>query len=138
MEHLSILQPTTKLTLGEVRNRFESWRKGKKRGSRIPKRLWSAAVEVCAVHSVNQVSRALGLNHTALKRRVGDTEGSADRQSGSGRDFVELSLGLGAQPVLCGVELESAAGGKLKMTFAGKCRDFDPLELARAFWGWGR
>ena len=103
MEHLSILQPTTKLTLGEVRNRFESWRKGKKRGSRIPKRLWSAAVDVCSVHSVNQVPRALGLNHTELKRRVVETEASADRQSCL-EGFMELSPGFGAQPVLCGVD----------------------------------
>lgn len=137
MKHLPILQPTGKLTLKEVHSRFESWRKGKKRGSRIPKRLWSAAVEVCTVHSVNQVSRALGLNHTELKRRVVETEGSADRQSCL-EGFVELSPGFGAQPVLCGVELESATGGKLKMTFAVKCRDFDPLELAKLFWGMGR
>jgi hypothetical protein len=48
---------------------------------------------------------------------------------------VELSLGLEAQPVLCSIELESARGDKVKMSFACKCRDFDPVELAKVFWG---
>lgn len=138
MESLSIQQPVTKLTLEEVRNRFEIWRKGKKHGSRIPKSLWAAAVEVCAEHKVYQVSRALGLDYTELKRRAAGVERSADRQSALETDFVELSLGLGAQPVHCNIEIERAAGGKLKMTFSGKCRDFDPLEVARVFWGGGR
>lgn len=137
MKHLSIVQPTTKLTLEEVHKRFETWRKGKQPRSRIPETLWSAAVEDCSVHSVNRVCRALGLNHTELKRRVAESEGSADRR-GCVDGFVELSAGFGAPPVLYGVEMESATGGKLKMTFSGKCRDFDPLELARAFWGCGR
>jgi len=138
MKRLSVSQPCTKPTLEEVRTRFETWRKGKKRGSRIPKSLWAAAVEVCTEHTVNPVSRALGLNYTELKGRVSATERTADEQSVSGTEFVELSLGLGAQPVLCNVEIESAAGGKLKMTFSGKSREFDPVELAKVFWGEGR
>ena len=40
MKRLSVSQPCTKPTLEEVCTRFETWRKGKKRGSRIPKSLW--------------------------------------------------------------------------------------------------
>ena len=133
MDPLSIQEPTPKPTLADVRHRFENWRKGKKHGSRIPKSLWAAAVEVCERNKVYQVSRALGLNYNELKQRAAGTALSEDRAVGTGAKFVEVSLD--SQPVLCSVELESAAGDKLKLTFSGKCRDFDPMELARAFLG---
>jgi hypothetical protein len=138
MKHLSIVEPTKKPSLREVRKRFETWRRGKKRGSRIPKDLWAAAVEICAEQSVNQVSRGLGLNHTELKRRVAGTERSVDGQSLSGTDFLELPLRLGTDPVVYSVEFERTGGDKLKMTLSCKCREFDPLELARVFFGEGR
>jgi len=86
-------------------------------------------------HPIYQVSRALRLNYTELKRRVRRTKSASDTQHLSlDRNFVELSLGLEAQPVLCSIDLESAKGDKVKMSFAGKCRDLYPLELARLFW----
>jgi hypothetical protein len=138
MEHLPIQERTSKPTLEDVRHRFETWREGKKHGSRIPKCLWAAAVEVCSEHRVAEVSRALGLNYNELKGRLSGRALSAEKQIVSGPEFLELSLGLEAPPVLCSVEIENAAGGKLKMTFSGKCRDFDPMELARVFRGGGR
>ena len=133
MKDTMIAKPTTKLTLREVRNQFEAWRKGKKRRSRIPNSLWAAAVAVCTQCSVNQVARALRLNHTALKRRVTGTEQSAERPVFSGASFLELPLGLGKDPVVCSVEFERTGGDKVKMTFSGRGQDFDPLELARVF-----
>jgi len=136
MNPLSIQEPTSKPTLADVRHRFETWRNGKKHGSRIPKSLWAAAVEVCKGNKVYQVSQALGLNYNELKQRASGTAPSEDRAVVAGAKFVEVSLQ--SQPVLCSVELESAAGDKLKLTFSGKCRDFDPMELARAFLGGDR
>jgi len=80
----------------------------------------------------------LGLDYVELKRRASDTAVTKDRPVVSGTEFVEVCLGSEDPPVLCSVEMENAAGGKLKMTFSGKCRDFDPMELARVFWGEGR
>jgi hypothetical protein len=132
-------KPTPRPTLEDVRTRFETWRRGKKPRSRIPKSLWAAAVEICIEQPIYQVSRALGLNYTELKRRVAQTKSASDTQRSSDRGFVELSLlGLETQPVLCSIELESPRGSKLKMSFAGKCRDLDPLELAKLFWGAGQ
>jgi hypothetical protein len=131
MDPLSIQEPTPRPTLADVGHRFEHWRKGKKQGSRIPKSLWAAAVEVCKDHKMYQVSRALGLNYNELKQRAAGTVLRDDRAVVPGAKFVEVSLQ--SQPVLCSVELESAAGDKLKLTFSGRCRDFDPMELAKAF-----
>lgn len=128
-------KPTASPTLEEVRTRFETWRRAKKPRSSIPKSLWAAAVEVCKEQPIYRVCRALRLNYTELKRRVARANSVSDTQHSSKRSFVELSLGLEAQPVLCSIELESARGDKVKMSFAGKCRDLDPLELARFFWG---
>jgi len=127
--------PTASPTLEEVRTRFETWRRAKKPRSSIPKSLWAAAVEVCKEQPIYRVCRALRLNYTELKRRVARTKSASEQPHSSKRSFVELSLGLEAQPVLCSIELESARGDKVKMSFAGKCRDLDPLELARFFWG---
>jgi|GEM_PF-1041705 hypothetical protein len=128
-------KPTASPTLEEVRTRFETWRRAKKPRSSIPKSLWAAAVEVCKEQPIYRVCRALRLNYTELKRRVARANSVSDTQHSSKRSFVELSLGLEAHPVLCSIELESARGDKVKMSFAGKCRDLDPLELARFFWG---
>jgi len=140
MDQLPALKPTTKTTsnpvprpiLEEVSKRFETWRRGKKHGSRIPKSLWKAAVEVCAEHGVFRVSKALRVNYNDLKQRVVGTGQMEKMPTPLKADFVELSMGLRTLPLLCSVEIESAAYGKLKMSFS---RDFDPVELARVFFG---
>jgi hypothetical protein len=140
MDQLPVLKLATKTasnpasgpTLKEVSHRFETWRRGKKPGSRIPKCLWKAAVEVCAEHRVFQVSKALGLNYNDLKRRVAGMGQMEKMPTPAKGDFVEVSMGLRTQPVLCSVEIESEGWGKLKMSFS---RDFDPVELARVFFG---
>jgi hypothetical protein len=140
MEQLPALKPATNTTnnstarptLEEVSRRFETWRRGRKHGSRIPNCLWKAAVEACAAHRVWQVSKVLGLSYNDLKRRVVGTGQIEKMPTPAKADFVEVSMGLRTLPVLCSVEIESAAYGKLKMSFA---RDFDPVELARVFFG---
>jgi hypothetical protein len=140
MDQLPVLKPAMKTTdnpasrptLEEVSHRFETWRRGKKRGSRIPKCLWKAAVEVCAEYRVWQVSKALGLSYNDLKRRVLGAGPMEKIPTPAKADFVELSMGLRTLPVLCSVEIESEGYGKLKMSFS---RDFDPVEMARVFFG---
>jgi hypothetical protein len=151
MKPLSVFQPTIQMadksvshlenkpaispSLEEVCTRFKTWRRAKKPCSSIPKCLWAAAVEVCKEQPIYRVSQALRLNYTELKRRVAQTKSVSDRQQGPKRNFVELSLpGMDARAVLYSIEIESVRGSKLKMSFAGKCRDLDPLELAKVFW----
>ena len=80
MEKLSVIPTTKKPTLQEVLSRFETWRKGKKVGSRIPKCLWKIAVEICDAHSVCEAS----INYNELKRRCAAAKPSPTR-------FVELA-----------------------------------------------
>ena len=47
------------LTLEEVAEHFERWRRNKKRGDRIPQPLWDAAIGLVETHGVSQVTRGL-------------------------------------------------------------------------------
>ena len=133
-----ISTPTVKPTLEVVRNQFEVWRKRRRRGRRIPETLWQAAVELCREHSVFEVSRALRLNYNGLKNRVPkarDTGLAVGRRSDFG--FVKLDLGVPITPSECLVEMEAPNGAKMRMSFKGSPRDFDPVDLSRVFWRQG-
>jgi hypothetical protein len=134
-----MITPTVRPTLEVVRNQFEAWRKRKHRGRRIPAALWQAAVELCGDHSVWEVSRALRLSYNDLKNHVHKTRdiGLGTRQ-GPDFGFVKLDLGAPITPSECLVEMEAPSGAKMRMSFKGAPRDFDPVELSRAFWRQGQ
>jgi hypothetical protein len=52
-------------------------------------------------------------------------------------NFVKLDLGAPITPSECLVEMEAPNGAKMRMSFRGTPRDFDPVELSRAFWRQG-
>jgi hypothetical protein len=56
-------------TLEQARDQLDAWRSRPHRARRIPDELWDAAVRLCGEHSVCRVSRALGLDYKALRRR---------------------------------------------------------------------
>lgn len=68
------------LTLEEVAEHFERWRRNKKRGDRIPKPLWDEAIELVETHGVSQVTRTLRLSATDLNKRRGMVGASRRRQ----------------------------------------------------------
>jgi hypothetical protein len=49
---------------------FARWRKNRKKVTRIPDRLWEAAVDAARVHGVNPTTIALGLDYNHLKERT--------------------------------------------------------------------
>jgi hypothetical protein len=51
--------------------------------------------------------------------------------------FVRLDLGAPMTASECLVEMEAPNGAKMRMSFKGVPRDFDPVELGRAFWRQG-
>jgi hypothetical protein len=51
--------------------------------------------------------------------------------------FVKLDFGAPIVPSECLVEMESSNGAKMRMSFRGTLRGFDPVELGRAFWRQG-
>ena len=133
------LVPTPiKPTLEAVRNQFQAWRKRRRCRSRIPESLWQAAVGLCRDHSICEVSRALRLNYNGLKNRVTRArDGSSAVGQSSDLHFVKLDLGAPMMPSECLVEMEASNGARMRMSFKGVPRDFDPVGLGRAFWRQG-
>jgi hypothetical protein len=80
----------------------------------------------------------LRLNYNDLKDRV---QRSRDRGVAVGQrgefGFVKLDLGTPIMPSECLVEMEAPNGAKMRMSFKGSSREFDPVELSRAFWRQG-
>ena len=127
-------------TLAEVLKEFQSWRSVRKRGSRVPQRLWQAAAELSERHSISDIAQTLGLDYTRLKQRVEVLPSLLDRRSFDeyGRSnvasgFVELGVAPGGSTGECSVEAEDGKGKKLKMHLKGAgCAK--AVEVAKAFW----
>jgi len=131
-----VTRPAVRPSIETVRKRFNTWRKKGRAARRISDALWSTAVELCRDHSVSKVSRALRLDYYGLKKRVHKTE---DRGLAPDLGFVKLDLG--APPVAPSewrVEMEAPNGAKMILSLKGAPRDWDPLQLSRAFWSQGR
>ena len=133
--HSLISTPTVKPTLEVVHHQFEAWRKRRRCRGRIPEALWEAAVGLCREHSICEVSRSLRLNYNGLRNRTPkarDMGLAVGKRSDLG--FVKLDLGAPIMPSECLVEMEAPNGAKMRMSFRGVLRDFDPVELGRTFW----
>ncbi|MBA4369632.1 MAG: hypothetical protein C0403_18565 [Desulfobacterium sp.] len=117
-----------------VKNQFEAWRANrKKRREPIPEQLWEAAKELVKIHSINKVSRTLGLNYTDLKKRILGKEYPLSANRKKEPSLVELSYEPLFVPSECIIEMEDKTGCRMKMCFRGETH-FDLLELGKSFW----
>jgi hypothetical protein len=97
MDTDTIKLPTATFTLEEVAEHFEDWRRGKRRGERIPERLWLEAIALAEHHAPSSVARRLRLSARDLNRRRA-TIGSGRARGEASATFVELSPAVIAQP----------------------------------------
>ncbi len=124
--------PTPRTSLSEVKEQFKIWRRTRKSPRPIPEKLWQAAVSLTATHSISQISKELVLDYNALKRRVTTRKkNTAAKMSPAG--FIELNLEPPAAVSECIVEMQDNLGEKMRMHIRGKT-EFDPIQLAQAFW----
>lgn len=110
--------------LTQLKERFATWRAARKLGMRIPRELWSAAVEMVAVHGACQVAGELSLDYDMLKRRVAQAGGKVTSTELAPR-FVELFAAAGAMPVPsaqpeCVVELANSRGARMRVELNGQ------------------
>jgi hypothetical protein len=100
--------------------RFKAWRAGRRRGERIPKVLWEAAIELARIHGANPTAAALTLNYEDVERRLsGGREHRKERPRPPA--FVELpatAIGPGRDEV-GSVELIESSGWRLIVRFPG-------------------
>ena len=110
--------------LTRLKERFATWRAGRKLGMRIPSELWSAAVEMVAVHGACKVAGELNLDYDMLKQRVAQADGKVTSTELAPR-FVELFAAAGAMPAPsaqseCVVELANARGTRMRVELNGQ------------------
>ena len=110
--------------LTRLKERFATWRAGRKLGMRIPPELWSAAVEMAAVHGACRVAGELNLDYDMLKQRVAQAGGKV-RSTELAPRFVELFAAAGAMPAPsaqpeCVVELANARGARMRVELSGQ------------------
>lgn len=105
--------------LARARREFERWRLRRRRGERIPERLWEAAVEVAHAHGVSKASLALHLDYYGLQRRLAARTPEGRRRPRSAARFVELALPAGTCQARCHVELSDAVGSPLRVDVSG-------------------
>jgi hypothetical protein len=114
-------------TLEEIKEEFEQWRQNRKGKQEIPDKLWNSATELSKYYSINKIAKALGLGHSALKKRVKDLKGN------NSSTFVEFQLPKTVSSVQWTVEMEKPNGAKLKMNYQGKVM-VELFEIGKLFW----
>jgi len=135
-EQLQEISPP-KHSLEEAKRRFAHWRETRpKRRGRIPAELWQTAIGLIGPYSLNEVSRALNLNHTDLKKRhEAQCAGAPPLDHPLEPRFVELAC---TEPVSrvsdCVMEVEGREGRKLKLTIRDESAGVDLLALAKGLW----
>ena len=118
---------TPDLTLSEVMERIEEWRKTPNSPRRMPEELWQAAASLSKKYSIHRISKALRVNYRSLQQRI------RPERKEQPPTFIELGFEQPSSISECIVEMEDGSGAKMRMHFRGKT-DFDLLELGKAFW----
>ena len=123
---VSLITPS----LVQVQQRFESWRQRRKKRTRIPQNLWKAAVALSDAYSLSHLSKALRVNHTALKNQVAKFNPPEPSLSDFS-PFVELPAP--AKPFLeSTIEMIKSDGSVMRMHVKGAgCLNL--VELGKAF-----
>lgn len=88
-----------------VQNQVARWRRLRSPGTRMPERLWRAAVEAARSHGVSAVARAAQLAYYSLKRRLEVPVGKLE----PAQSFVEVAVSpmptLGSREHVVSMEL---------------------------------
>ena len=127
--------------LSDVQSQFESWRRSRQRGTRIPETLWRAAVEATEEHGVSKVAQALSLDYYKLKKRAESPSEPPVRitepesESATGREFLEIPLFASAPE--CVFEMKDAQGARLRVELRGTATAHCQT-LAQALWSVAR
>jgi hypothetical protein len=88
-------------------------------------------------YGVCRTSKTLRVSYYALKERLQKETGSSDvtsAESGNEATFVEWALPARSDSAECVLELEDAAGAKMRVHLKG-LEAPDLLALSRSFWG---
>ena len=110
--------------------RFEEWRKTRKRGTKIPEDLWAAAVKLADTYSLTEICQWLKVEFNHLKKRVEHNQAVMESSS---EGFVELNLSHMISGHECVIEVERPDGARMRMSVKGVV-DAGLIEAAKTFW----
>lgn len=117
----------------QLRDTLEEWRGCHCAPTPIPDEIWSRAARLAVEHGVGPVSRELRLDHGKLKRLAEECRALVPTEAEA--KFIEFrpvpagQFGQPTSPLHCLVEVESAAGPRMRAELDG----VSPLELAAIF-----
>ena len=113
----------------QVRRQWREWRSTHAVRSRLPKELWSAAVELARRDGIDATARALDVDKPSLRKWAGRLNPArpqpAQRKSQPKQKandlpaFVELLASGSGTARSCMVEVESPRGAKLRLELKG-------------------
>jgi hypothetical protein len=120
--------------LERTRRRFEQWRQTRTVRTRIPDALWEAAVKMADIYGVCRTAKTLRLHYYTLKERV-DKQAAArsDSRNECQATFLELAVPAQSGRTECILELENAAGAKMRVHLKD-AEAPDLVALSRSFW----
>lgn len=119
-----------KQRLETVQAQFSDWRKNRKKRGCIPESLWDAAVSLSDGFSINELSKALRLNHSSLKDRI-ETIQTSPHEEPCLPTFIEFPpLNPAADSTEVSLELEKA-GARMKIHVKGH---IDVTSVVQTFW----
>jgi hypothetical protein len=122
--------PSITLTLEELKNQLENYRKNKSYNREpIPGKLWQAAADLAKKHSIATVSKELCLRYASLKEYIYSPPISKNKVKEKSPSFVELKY---SQPLLSDitVDIENERGARIRICLK---ENFDITKLIKSF-----
>ena len=126
----------------QVRRQWREWRSTHAVRSRLPKELWSAAVELARRDGIDATARALDVDKPSLRKWAGRLnpgppqptrrKSQLKERANALPAFVELLTSSSGAATSCLVEVESPQGAKLRLELKG-IQTSQLAELIRAF-----
>jgi len=124
----------------ELHERIEHWRRMRTKLGPMPAELWDEAVALAAKHGVYTITRTVGVEYNALKRRVEALAGGGAADEGTVKPaFVELRAAVPDAAAAKGetvVEVSDRSGRRMTIRM-GSGAAVDVAQVVSAFWGLG-
>ena len=140
-------------SVAELRRKIETWRKTRRKRTRMPEELWVSAVALAQDYGIYKVSQALRVNYGGLKKRVigaglvgvegrGDANVRGPQNVAAKGDadavaFVELQPRVLPAEPRCIVELREPSGKIMTLRLSDP-GELDVATLMDGFWGYRR
>ena len=110
------MEENNQLTLEELKNRFEDYRKNKSYNREpIPKHLWQAAADLAKKHSIATVSKELGLRYSSIKEYIYSPPVSKNKVRKKSPSFIELKYSQPFSETPITVDIENKKGARMRI-----------------------